>query len=435
MKTPTCDIVNQMGAIHMVDTITSDPDNDQPFFVVDVADVIYKIKLWKLKLPRIKPFYAVKCNSIPAVLELMAGLGLGFDCASKAEIDSVCALGVSTDRIIYANPCKTKSFIKHAAATGVDLMTFDNKVELHKVKELFPSARLVLRIRVDDSGSVCQLGLKFGCEVSDAQSLLLLAKELGLNIVGVSFHVGSNSRNPSSFSKAIEEARFVFDQGLELGFNMELLDIGGGYPGDKGFQTLFDEIAATINASLDLHFPEEEGVRVISEPGRFFVSSAFTLYTTVIAKREVVLADDSVKAMYYLNDGVYGSFNCTVFDHAKPVPFALHCREGSLRPCSLWGPTCDSMDMIEEDAMLPELHVGDWVVFENMGAYTLCASSNFNGFQVPDVKYALTYASIMYLKKFPFWDRLVCHFGDQYEDVDTAFVEMSCALFQQEAIA
>lgn len=431
MKTPTCDIVNQMGAIHMVDSITSDPENDQPFFVVDVADIIYKIKLWKLKLPRIEPFYAVKCNTTPVVMELMAGLGLGFDCASKAEIDSVRALGVGTNRIIYANPCKTKSFIKHAATHGVDLMTFDNEVELHKVKELFPSARLVLRIRVDDSGSVCQLGLKFGCEVSNARTLLLVAKQLGLNVVGVSFHVGSNSHNPSSFSKAIEDARLVFDRGLELGFNMELLDIGGGYPGDKGFQLLFDEIAATINASLDLHFPEESGVRVISEPGRFFVASAFTLYTTVIAKREVSLGDDSTKAMYYLNDGVYGSFNCTVFDHAKPVPFALNCKEGKLRPCSLWGPTCDSMDMIEEDALLPELHVGDWVVFENMGAYTLCASSNFNGFQVPDVKYALTYSSIMYLKKFPFWERLVCHFGDQYEDVDTAFAEMMSVLCKQ----
>ncbi|EEC16452.1 ornithine decarboxylase, putative [Ixodes scapularis] len=412
---PTCDVVNPMGAIGMVDSITSDPDNDQPFFVVDVADIVYKIKLWKLKIPRVEPFYAVKCNSDAAVLELMAGLGLGFDCASKAEIDVVRSLGVSPSRIIYANPCKTKSFIKHAAAQGVDLMTFDNEQELYKVKELFPLARLVIRIRVDDSGSVCQLGLKFGCEVSDAQHLLTIAKSLGLSVVGVSFHVGSNSREPMSFARAIESARLVFDQGLAMGFPMELLDIGGGYPGDRGFQKLFDKITQTINGSLALHFPEETGVRVISEPGRFFVASAFTLYTTVIAKREVLLPGSALpRAMYYLNDGVYGSFNCTVFDHAEPVPFALR-GGGPLRPCSLWGPTCDSMDQILEEALLPDLGVGDWVVFENMGAYTLCASSNFNGFQVPEVKYALTYASIAYLREFPFWEHLSRLFEDQQE--------------------
>ncbi|CAN8002040.1 unnamed protein product, partial [Ixodes hexagonus] len=240
---PTCDVVNPMGAISMVDSITSDPDNDQPFFVVDVGDIVYKIKLWKLKIPRVEPFYAVKCNGDPAVMELMAGLGLGFDCASKSEIDAVRSLGVSPSRIIYANPCKTKSFIKHAAVQGVDLMTFDNEQELYKVKELFPLARLVLRIRVDDSGSVCQLGLKFGCEVSDAQHLLAVAKSLGLSVVGVSFHVGSNSREPSSFASAIQSARLVFDQGLAMGFPMELLDIGGGYPGDRGFQKLFDKVS------------------------------------------------------------------------------------------------------------------------------------------------------------------------------------------------
>lgn len=119
------------------------------------------------------------------VVRLLASLGLGFDCASKSEIQQVLNYGVDPSRIIYANPCKQASFIRYASQQQVAKMTFDNAEELHKIKKLYPKAELVLRILTDDSKSLCQLGLKFGAPMHTVESLLKTAKELGLNVIGV----------------------------------------------------------------------------------------------------------------------------------------------------------------------------------------------------------------------------------------------------------
>jgi ornithine decarboxylase len=178
---------------------------------------------------------AVKCNDSLAVLEVLAALGTGFDCASKGEINKILDLGVSPNRVIFANPAKPSSHIRHAAATGVSTMTFDNETELHKVKSLYPDAKMVIRIRCDATDAQCPLGMKFGCDpISDAPRLLRLARTLDIDVVGVSFHVGSGCREPLVFNRAIASAKDVFDYGITLGYNFELLDIGGGFPGDHG---------------------------------------------------------------------------------------------------------------------------------------------------------------------------------------------------------
>ena len=83
----------------------------------------------------------MKCNDTQIVLEVLAALGASFDCASKGEINKVLDLGVDPSRIIYANPCKPVSHIRHASASNVDLMTFDNETELHKIKSCYPTAK------------------------------------------------------------------------------------------------------------------------------------------------------------------------------------------------------------------------------------------------------------------------------------------------------
>lgn len=370
--------------IARIDTDTCDPGEEDAFYVADLGEVYRQHLRWKTNLPRVKPFYAVKCNPDEEVIRLLAKLGSGFDCASKAEIDLVLGLGVDPSRIIYAQPCKTKSYLRHAQQVGVSQMTFDNADELYKIKNCFPDAEVVLRILTDDSASLCRLSTKFGADLDTAAELLHLAKDLNLNLVGVSFHVGSGASDPSSFANAVADAKWVFDQAALIGHDLKLLDVGGGFTDET-----FELFAARLNDALEEHFPPH--IRIIAEPGRYYTANAFTLATNVIARRDVSTppgtpgGTPSKSYMLYLNDGVYGNFSNIIFDHQHPTPQVLHASMASdidkLVEYSIWGPTCDGIDVITGSCYLPgTLGIGDWLFFENMGAYTKCSATRFNGF-------------------------------------------------------
>lgn len=347
------------------------------------------------------------------MLQLMAALGINFDCASKAEVDLALAVVNNPSRIIYAQPCKTESFLRHASALGVKQMTFDNAAELYKIKRISPDAELFLRIIADDSSSTCRLSMKFGASVSATRPLLELAARLDLRMVGVSFHVGSGAADPNAFVKSIEDARRVFDMAAELGMPLSTLDIGGGFCDET-----FELFAGAVADALDTHFPPS--VNVIAEPGRYYVTTAFTIAANVIARRD--LAVESAEAaslssegitslpspspsasstdltssdeafMLYLNDGIYGNFSNIPFDHQHPVPRILSqgglpapdndgFGAGAPVAYSVWGPTCDGIDLVCRRVELRGgVGVGDWLYFENMGAYTLCSRTTFNGF-------------------------------------------------------
>lgn len=292
-------------------------------------------------------------------------------------------------------------------------MTFDNEQELYKVAEAHESPKMVLRIKVDDSHSICKFSAKFGASIEDARHLLLTAKSLNLSVIGVSFHVGSGCESTESFDLAIRDARYVFDLVNELGMPpMTLLDLGGGWPGTSSALVSFDAMTQTVRQSLDEYFSETQfpDVKIIAEPGRYYAASAFTLATMVIAKRMIQLTHGERLAMYYLNDGVYGSFNCTVFDHAivEPVPLDQNLNDNvnTLTNSTFWGPTCDSMDLIKKDVLINELQVGDWVVFREMGAYTIAAASNFNGFAIPSMKFFVPHHTLDSLMHLPRWPAL-----------------------------
>ncbi|KDN38569.1 hypothetical protein K437DRAFT_22141 [Tilletiaria anomala UBC 951] len=450
------------ATLGLIDVDECEADGESAFFIADLAEVYRQHLRWTKELPRIVPFYAVKCNPDPNVLRLLAALGTGFDCASNGEIQNVLDIGVSPSRIIYANPCKASSFVRQAARQGIAMTTFDNLDELNKMKKFHPKCKLVVRILTDDSKSVCQLGLKFGAPLDSVPRLLARARELELDVVGVSFHVGSGCYDPESFRDAVRRARIAFQMGKVAGYTFGLLDVGGGYDHSN-----FEMIAKVLRTSLDEFFPLEqfgaggsemregqEALRIIAEPGRYYVQCAFVLAANIIARRDgrsdVDDLDDAMEqsstpdtdctsstavdsiepqqqdkpqVMLYQNDGMYGAFNCIMFDHQIVHPKVLTLRrqfayrpdleapgvapvdestsespdkllvesdDNQLIPCSVWGPTCDSIDCVRDLAYLPKgLNVGDWLVYENMGAYTICAASSFNGLRRSEVRYTV----------------------------------------------
>lgn len=595
---------------------------EDAFYVVDLGVLASQVYQWRKYFPRVEPFYAVKCNPDPVLVQTLALLGCNFDCASQQEIQIVKKAWNDLSlprqpRIIYANPCKARKHLIYAVTQGVRLVTFDNVQEVHKCAQISSKIELVLRIVTDDRGSQCRLSSKYGAPKARWRNLLRAAKTCGLNVVGVSFHVGSGCRDAIKYELALKDSRELFDLAKEeFGFEMTLLDIGGGFPGEthstwnpeeldkfdpeyeeeannqegleQGSQhntddkqdtpaatgddtpyMYFQEIAEQVAPMIDRLFPPH--IRVIGEPGRYFVAAAATLVTAVVGARSNELDDKeflpepipdqqtsreifersredehalvrhtraksgdacsdtggevwgtiteelnqyaqhfakqtfvtqetdayndgldlyqedfdtaadllgvpderqmqsivhSVEGMaksiamgeqqdntllslaaageavvngmvmqavqdsaplqddysYYLNDGVYGAFNNLMFDHATVRPRVLRLsptttannntttntegqpdssnslgsgsgsdsekdKEQNLYASTVFGPTCDSIDVISRSVLLPKLKIGDWLYFQNMGAYTMAAASSFNGFTPTEKMY------------------------------------------------
>ncbi|XP_038065153.1 ornithine decarboxylase-like [Patiria miniata] len=381
-------------------------DLEDPFFIYDLGDVVSKDNQWKKSLPHVQSFYAVKCNPDPVFLRLLIGLDRGFDCGSRKEIETVLDLGASPDRIIFAHPFKQESHLRFAREKGVRLMTFDTGEELHKVKRVYPEARLLLRVVFDDSSCYMNLGVKFGCRESEVRPLLELAKDLGLCIYGVCFHIGTQAGNPRVFREAIRYTRPIIDKGRRLGLDMKLLDIGGGFPGRLYPEEPFEKFAEAVREALEENFPPSSGVRVIAEPGAFYTRSAGYLVANVMAKRiyksrgnkdtyhTVNDSTDKAISMYYLNVGVFNAFNGpaaqfvpTFFEYPEPLHPKESGEKQQLKPSCLWGPTCHPKDVIFDKCMMPEMESGDFVMFHDMGGYVTSCASGFNGYEVPPMSY------------------------------------------------
>jgi ornithine decarboxylase len=350
-----------VGLQDRVQALLSTHKPEESFYVFDLGQVKQAYKEWTRVFPTIRPFYAVKCNPNKRVLKTLARLGASFDCASPVEIETVLSLGVTPDRIIYANPCKHPGAIEFAAARDVCMTTFDSLCELEKVHKIAPGMQLVLRIRADDPTAQCALGNKYGAEADTIEELCQRASELGLSIVGVSFHVGSGARDTSAHARAIEKSFETFQVAKAHGHTPWLLDIGGGFTSDIG------QFSEKINKKVYELFP---GTTVIAEPGRYIAERIGTLVTPVIGvKGESLTIDESL----------YGAFNCILFDHAKPEPLVVSDKIKKNK--ILFGCTCDGMDTISTSIQLPDMEVGDWIIWPRMGAYTLAATTAFNGIQ------------------------------------------------------
>ena len=366
-------------------------DLENNVYIYDLGVLHRTYQEWIELFPGIRPYYAVKCNPDIGILYMLCHLGANFDCASPAEIDRVLAIGADASRIIYANPCKRESDIRYAAERGVQFTTFDTVQELHKIKRAAPNLRCVLRLFATDPNARCQLSNKFGAPRHMWIPLISTAKSLGLSIDGVSFHVGSGACTPSAFTNAIEQCRELYDLLVANGFTPSMIDLGGGF-----MQSTLGKIPEFIHKTIADHFPSSLGpLHFIAEPGRFFAERCATLMTKIIGVRENADLTDPSARDYWITDGIYGSFNCILYDHIDPKPRVLS-KNSKNRTCktTLFGPTCDGMDLVLKDVEMPQLDYGDWIYFPEMGAYTIAGSCHFNGIPFPDVELRYVYSQI-----------------------------------------
>jgi len=361
---------------------------DDSFMIVDIGDIIRQYNEWRRLLPRITPFYAIKCNPAPLILDLLHKLGCNFDCASKNEISRAINIGADPERIIFANPCKMITQVKYARANDIDILTFDSSHELYKIKLYHPDAALFLRIKVDESKSLCKFNCKFGVELEEVEDILTIAKQLQMNVCGVSFHVGSGCQDASVYRTALELCARVFEISLtKMEKKMDTVDIGGGFPGED--EERFLAICNVLNVGMQELFSEE--VRFIAEPGRYFVSRSHTLVVSIINKKETVDPDTQEKIyIYYISDGIYGSCSGILFDYAKLQLLPFNERKEKTFRSIVFGPTCDSLDIITRDCQLPSLAIGESILIRNIGAYSIASATEFNGFTKPHSYYIMS---------------------------------------------
>ncbi len=356
-------------------------EHGTPVFVIDHEKIRQNYREFKEHLPNVQAYYAVKANSNPEIIRTLYAMGASFDVASFPEFmlvyDNIKHLPGKErqdfiwDKIIYANTIKPAETLE-ALEPYKPLVTYDNIEEIKKIKKHCPSAGLVLRIRVPNTGSMVELSSKFGAHPGEAVDLIEEAYKVGFVVEGLSFHVGSQCTNFDNYVQALHLASSIFKEVELRGRKIQILDIGGGFPVKydphvKSFKTL----ARKINSEFKRLFPP--GTQIIAEPGRFIVADACTLVAKVIGK-----AFREGKPCYYLNDGVYHTFSGQVFDHCLYPLKAF--KEGEKKISATFGPTCDAFDTISLSDELPDLEIDDLVYAENIGAYSIASSTYFNGF-------------------------------------------------------
>lgn len=358
-------------------------EHGTPLLIIDHDKLRENYRTFKKHLPRVQAYYAVKANSNQEIIKTLFQEGASFDVASYNEFMQIYEYLKSFeekdqdfyvwDKIIFSNTIKdidTLGKIKRYKP----LTTYDNIDELKKIKEYCSTAGLVLRIKVPDTGSQVEMGSKFGAESADAPGLIKEAFDMGLSVEGISFHVGSQCTNFENYAHALQLASEIFRDSRKKGYNLNIIDIGGGFPAPydthvPGFSTL----AEIINFECSRLFPEKE-IEIIAEPGRFMVATAATLVAEIIGK-----ARRGGKIFYHINDGVYHTYSGVVFDHWVPKFHSF--KEGRNEVCAVVGPTCDSFDKISIAVLLPtDLEIGDYIYTENIGAYSIASSTRFNGF-------------------------------------------------------
>ena len=346
-----------------------------PFLVLSPSRIQTTIRTLRTCLPGVGLYYAMKSNPDPELLGLLNGQVDGIDVASYGEVTVAAAAGVAPDRLFHSNPIKKDTDIINCVKHGVQWFTFDNADEIQKLRAHAPDANVLLRVAIKNSSCVVNLGAKFGVPVEDAIPLLLQARAAGVNVRGIAFHVGSQSMDPGVYTTALTLVRGLFDAAAAVGVRLDTLDIGGGFP--VVYRTAvpkLEDFCRVVSRSLSETFPA--GVRIIAEPGRCISGDAMTLVVRVIGR-----SMRNGVPWYFIDDGLYGAFSGKLFDHCDYE--LMPAKSGPVRECVVAGPTCDSIDIVAEDQLLPDLEIGDMLLVPGMGAYTRASATSFNGFHPP----------------------------------------------------
>ncbi|MBY0485387.1 type III PLP-dependent enzyme [Nitrosomonas sp.] len=356
--------------------------HETPFLVVDLATIDRQYDEMLRHFPYARAYYAVKANPAPQVLTLLRDKGACFDIASTYELDKVLALGVTPDRISFGNTIKKTKDIRTFYQKGVRMFATDSEADLRNIAKAAPGSRIYARILTEGTLTAdWPLSRKFGCESDMAMDLLILARDLGLEPYGVSFHVGSQQREIGAWDAALGKVKVIFNRLWEEDrIKLKMINMGGGFPANYLQRTnelaiYAEEITRFLHEDFMDEMPE-----IIIEPGRSMVSNAGVLVSEV-----VLIARKSRTALHRWVYTDVGKFTGLIETLDESIKYPIYTeKNGELENTIIAGPTCDSADIMYENYKygLPlNLATGDRLYWLSTGAYTTTYSSvEFNGF-------------------------------------------------------
>lgn len=352
-----------------------EPQYISPLLVMSKQRLRENARRFTAAMPRVRPHFAVKSNPDKEVLNYFSQQGIFFEIASSAELDALIELDTCIDTVFYSNPIKSPASIKYAAGKGVNWYAVDSVEEVQKIAAIKPDAKLYIRIEVSNEGSSWPLAGKFGADSQVVNKIIRQCKRSAMQLCGITFHVGSQCSNVDNWVAGIRSAKSIFNKLILNGFSPELLNLGGGYPLQlTGDEPTIEEIGAIINREL-ASLPEH--IQVMAEPGRFLVGSAGCLMAQVVG-----LATRNKQRWLYLDTGVYGG----LLELSQNFPATIFSdRTGEQCQWTLAGPTCDAIDVLGQHQLPVNMQVEDRVYIPNLGAYSTCCASQFNGFPAPTI--------------------------------------------------
>lgn len=374
--------------------VAAKADKDESaFFVMDMGRVDTLVDNWQRCMPKVQPFYTLRCNGDPVLLQLLTKRNVGLSCSNRAELD-VALKYVDRDRLVYCNPLWTRANIRHARSSGVRLVVVETEDDMNRFAANFSDARIILRVMMDPPLEANAFNIS-GPDVEQASKLLHKAAELGIKIVGIRVSVRVGAPSPAIYAYSVAQARRLFDIGREAGHEMIVLDVGGGFPGSESAKgASFFQISTAFTEAVKEFFTSEAyaGLQVIAEPGSYFAASPYALVTRVIKKHVVdaqTLTKDqkdggTIGHIYQVNEGFYGAFGCTLITHNEP-----ECRPLSDLSCdntgyaAVIGPTLNPLDVVLKLARLPISEVDDWLIWNDMGAHSMGNSGHLGNEVLP----------------------------------------------------
>ena len=351
-----------------------------PLILFSEKEFRKKYQSFQEYLPNVKHHYSLKPLPTKECIDIIASCNGYIDIASMGELELVkSANPMMLKRCIFTHPIKKESEIVTAIENGITTMVVENVAEMKKFIPHAKTTRILIRLAFPNDEALCNLSEKFGATEEKFKILVAFAQKHDLNVIGCSFHVGSQMPHPEKYVSSIKKCHKLYEWALAThGFRFSVLDIGGGFPAQyKKSDMELNAFCKPIEEELNLYFPNME---IWSEPGRSVAANSMMVITQIIGK-----SNKNKHVWYYLDDGIYSTYSGEMFEKIDYPLHAFHHSTESPILTVFAGPTCDSVDLLDKDIMFQPLNIGDYLFSKKIGAYGWSSRTNFNLLPAPKI--------------------------------------------------